>query len=449
MEIYVDPEKPTILIMTDSAVQHSGLAQVTRNVFKQIHETEKYNLVQIGWCHNTPKEQVPWPIIPTLLNNGIPDPEDHYGQKSLWSLVPKLKPAITWVMADPFNINWLADHPSRELTKIIPYVCVDSHPMHKSWEKLFIGSDAAVVFSEFGRKGVMSAYGIDPVVIPHGVDHKIYKPAAKDEKQKIREDLFGPHSDKIIVGTVGRNMHRKNIVLMIPITRALIKGEYIICKHCKRMHLWRFDPLLKAGIPDYLCPSCGTENDRGEPVPEMIWYYYGALQEQLGWNLHELVNLYGIKDAFLCHKELIPTMGKPEQHMYNVYNSMDLFAMPTMCEGWGLPIMEAMACKIPVVLPRNSAYLDFVDDQCGGLCEYEPSIELAFGLHRAHVQLDDFASKIYMLVKDKDYRKICGEHAYERTLPYTWTKIAEQWMDLFDSILGRKTRGSWVEGEVI
>lgn len=44
----------------------------------------------------------------------------------------------------------------------------------------------------------------------------------------------------------------------------------------------------------------------------------------------------------------------PDDKLCDFYNSLSLFCFPTAVEGWGIPIVEAMACKKPVLILRNS-----------------------------------------------------------------------------------------------
>ncbi|MCK9442542.1 MAG: glycosyltransferase [Methanothrix sp.] len=52
-----------------------------------------------------------------------------------------------------------------------------------------------------------------------------------------------------------------------------------------------------------------------------------------------------------------------------IYKNVDVFVMATLGEGFGLPMAEAMACGIPCILPNNSAYLDFVNNENGWLVD--------------------------------------------------------------------------------
>ncbi len=51
-----------------------------------------------------------------------------------------------------------------------------------------------------------------------------------------------------------------------------------------------------------------------------------------------------------------------EADMPRLYRAADAFVLPTRGEGWGLPIMEAMASGLPAIVTRWSAHLDFAND---------------------------------------------------------------------------------------
>ena len=60
----------------------------------------------------------------------------------------------------------------------------------------------------------------------------------------------------------------------------------------------------------------------------------------------------------------------PLQDMPCEYGKYDAFVLPTRGEGWGLPIMEAMAAGVPVIVTNYSAIPDYVHDDCGYLVAY-------------------------------------------------------------------------------
>lgn len=52
-----------------------------------------------------------------------------------------------------------------------------------------------------------------------------------------------------------------------------------------------------------------------------------------------------------------------EEEMASVYASCEAYLCTSLGEGWNLPLTEAAACGLPVVAPRHSAHLDFLDDR--------------------------------------------------------------------------------------
>ncbi len=65
-----------------------------------------------------------------------------------------------------------------------------------------------------------------------------------------------------------------------------------------------------------------------------------------------------------------------EPDMVKLYHSCDALVLPTRGEGWGLPIIEAMACAKPVIVTGYSAHLDYVTAQTGYLIRVERLVDV-------------------------------------------------------------------------
>lgn len=68
----------------------------------------------------------------------------------------------------------------------------------------------------------------------------------------------------------------------------------------------------------------------------------------------------------------------------SLYQSADCFVLPTRAEGWGLPILESMACGVPAIVTKYSAPVDYVDETNGYPLRVEKMVEAHcedFGIH--------------------------------------------------------------------
>lgn len=62
--------------------------------------------------------------------------------------------------------------------------------------------------------------------------------------------------------------------------------------------------------------------------------------------------------------------------MVRLYNECDALVFPTKAEGWGLPVIEAMACAKPVIVTDYSAPREFVSERTGYLVRVEKMTEV-------------------------------------------------------------------------
>ena len=51
-----------------------------------------------------------------------------------------------------------------------------------------------------------------------------------------------------------------------------------------------------------------------------------------------------------------------DQELVLLYNAASLFAFPSLYEGFGLPLLEAMACGTPIIAANNSSIPEVVGD---------------------------------------------------------------------------------------
>lgn len=76
---------------------------------------------------------------------------------------------------------------------------------------------------------------------------------------------------------------------------------------------------------------------------------WGFIQDRLGLSRKEAPKIRFVHDSI------------PVSDMPRLYHSADCFVLPTRGEGWGRPLMEAMACGLPVIAPTFGGQSAFMN----------------------------------------------------------------------------------------
>ena len=127
--------------------------------------------------------------------------------------------------------------------------------------------------------------------------------------------------------------------------------------------------------------------------------------------------------------------GVSELTLAAIYNTFDIFTLPTRGEGFGLPILEAMSCGVPVVVTNYSAPTEWAMG-CGELVKpvvYEA--EPLTNIRRAIIDMDLYVTSLVKLLDDPGLRKKYGDEGRKRALTMDWSIIQKQWECLIDSVL--------------
>lgn len=113
----------------------------------------------------------------------------------------------------------------------------------------------------------------------------------------------------------------------------------------------------------------------------------------------------------------------PEDDLIDLYKRASVFYFPTLHEGFGLPVLEAMAAGCAVV--TSNVYS--VPEVTGGaaiLCD--------------PYDVDNHVREIERLLADFDARQALAERAIERSKKFSWRKTAEETIDVYRSVLEEK-----------
>jgi glycosyltransferase involved in cell wall biosynthesis len=236
-------------------------------------------------------------------------------------------------------------------------------------------ADRVITISEFVRQEVIRLCGVDPdrvTAIPLAADAR-FRPAEPEAVARFRRERELPARFILYMGTL---QPRKNIETLV---RAYVQLR-------QDGHLEQ--ALVLAG-------------GRG-------WQYESifALVRQLG--LESQVHFPGFV---------------PDEEQALWYTAADIFAFPSLYEGFGLPPLEAMACGTPVVASTSSSLPEVVGD-AGVLVE--------------PTDVGGLATTLRHLLDDEGRRVRMRKAGLVRAASFSWRRMAEETVQVYDEVLRRR-----------
>ncbi|MBN1167443.1 MAG: glycosyltransferase family 4 protein [Methanospirillaceae archaeon] len=106
----------------------------------------------------------------------------------------------------------------------------------------------------------------------------------------------------------------------------------------------------------------------------------------------------------------------PEDSLPLYYNAADLFVFPSSYEGFGLPVLEAMACGCPVITSKNTS----IPEVAGDAAVMVPPEDI-----------DILAQAIERVLSDDVFRTDMIQRGFVQSKKFSWEKAAEQMEDVY------------------
>jgi glycosyltransferase involved in cell wall biosynthesis len=142
-----------------------------------------------------------------------------------------------------------------------------------------------------------------------------------------------------------------------------------------------------------------------------------ALVGALGWDTAETV--YSLRR----HSALVRPLGYVEDdRLRELYRGADLFAYPSLYEGFGLPVLEAMASGTPVLTSRSSS-LPEVAGEAAIYVEPQEADSIADGLRQA--------------LTDPARRARLSESGIDRARRFSWERTAAETLSVLEELSER------------
>ena len=183
----------------------------------------------------------------------------------------------------------------------------------------------------------------------------------------------------------------------------------------------------KYGLPEHFILYVGTIEPR-KNLTVLLEGYLALKNQALG---HRLV-LAG-KRGWLCESffkklrelglegEVIFPGFVPDEDLPGLYSAADLFVFPSLYEGFGLPVLEAMACGTPVVCSDTSS-LPEVAGEAALLASPTDVRALIVAMRRA--------------LTDESLRTEMRAKGLAQASQFTWERTAKETLAIYRQVLG-------------
>lgn len=131
-------------------------------------------------------------------------------------------------------------------------------------------------------------------------------------------------------------------------------------------------------------------------------------------------DLVKVQDLVKDDKNIVRLGFIPTEDLVAIYNLASVFVMPSLYEGFGLPILEAMSCGCPVVTTKEGSIPEVSGDSAFYVDGYD---------------LESIASGIKKVFNDKSLQKEFSEKGLENAKKFSWEKTAGQTLRVYKTVI--------------
>lgn len=365
-----------ILIVSHAPLLTTGYGRVTRMLAGALsaagHAVAVLGLGYNGEGHALGYHLLTWPTVGDLA--------------SVAATLEAERPAILLTIGDPWMFAGLPELPARRGVKWVAYFPVDGFPLPPDWKAWIVAVDVPVVFCQWTADLVERETARRPRVIHHGVDTAVFRPLDK-AWAKGRVGVGGEGvGGTFVVGCVAANQQRKNLP-------ALVKGFAAFARD----------------------------------KPDALLYLHTQIAGY--WDVEELVRRCGVEPKTRATLNLDPQHGVSDEILATIYNAFDVFVLPTMAEGFGLPIVESQACGVPALVTDFSSCSELVPEPA---CRLRVAGTLVMGrnFEQAIVDESDIAAKLQVLYADRAELARLAARAHAFVQPFEWQRVCAEFVEL-------------------
>jgi len=118
-------------------------------------------------------------------------------------------------------------------------------------------------------------------------------------------------------------------------------------------------------------------------------------------------------------KDILMTGYVPNKEMPEIINQCKVFLYPSLRESFGIPILEGMACGVPVITSNTSSMPEIAGDAAAIVDPTKP---------------EEITAAIRKILSDETYKNELCEKGIARANQFSWRAMAEKYLDLYKKV---------------
>ena len=122
------------------------------------------------------------------------------------------------------------------------------------------------------------------------------------------------------------------------------------------------------------------------------------------------------------NKNIIRLGFVSNEELVGLYNLATVFTMPSLYEGFGLPVLEAMACGCPVITSKEGS-LEEVAGKAANFVDAYDVESIKFGIDK--------------VFKNEKLREELTQKGFENVKRFSWKKTAEETINAYKEVVGK------------
>lgn len=436
--------KKKIFLVNDASFLNTGYSIYGREILKRLHNSDKFEVAELGcYCDKSTKDisTVPWKFYPNGVGPGDSrvdqyksNPLNRYGLWRFNRCLVDFKPHIVFDIRDYWMFAYQENSPYKKYFSWVVMPATDSAPPRVEWLYTFKNADVVMPYTNWAKNTLSNSCGkninLFPKIANAGINPDEFYPIKN--KADHKKKYFG--NDLSIVGLVMRNQKRK----LFPDIMLAYKQYLDLIKEKDKDLYDRSYLYLHTSYPE----------DNGWDFPSLLLEYGLLDKTYFTYVCHQCKEWYPckfqgpIQQCKKCQRGVAaissPNTGVTTAQLNEIYNLFDIFIQYAICEGFGMPQIEAAACGVPLASVDYSAMSEIVE-YLGGIKIPVDRVfrELETNADRVYPDINHTSKILYnfFVSFSEETRSQMGASIREKCIrKYTWDNVYTVWEECFDSI---------------